>query len=245
MDDRVEAVSKLIKKYKNGGDPAQVKREAKAIFAHLRSDELTNIEDLLTQQGLKPQDLHEVYTLHLSNLHAELKQLVSAVEPWHPIRTMIEEHEYILATLERLEKLNFRVQNAQAIDDDMAQQLKTLASDLLAAEHHHLREEEVIFPELTNRGIGGPVKIMAMEHDELRAKKRELNDLAAKPISNLATFKEQLDDLADYLVYNLADHIYKENHILYPAAVRLINDYELWTELKRKCDEIGYCTFSH
>lgn len=46
------------------------------------------------------------------------------------------------------------------------------------------------------------------------------------------------------LTFNLREHILKENTILYPAAFKAINDPNTWVEIRRKCDEIGYCCFT-
>jgi DUF438 domain-containing protein len=60
---------------------------------------------------------------------------------------------------------------------------------------------------------------------------------------DFAHFQRQLAEVAQFIVYNLSDHIHKENHIMFPAAVRLVKEKELWPELKKRCDEIGYCRF--
>jgi DUF438 domain-containing protein len=41
----------------------------------------------------------------------------------------------------------------------------------------------------------------------------------------------------------LRDHIFKENNVLYPAALEVIEDESVWTRLKQECDKIGYCCF--
>ena len=57
-------------------------------------------------------------------------------------------------------------------------------------------------------------------------------------------FKERLDQLAKELVYELKDHIFKENYILYPTALEAIESADKWKEMRVKCDEIGYCPFT-
>lgn len=56
--------------------------------------------------------------------------------------------------------------------------------------------------------------------------------------------KEKVDDTAKYIVFNLRDHIFKENYILYPTAIEAIQDNEIWDDMKRRCYEIGYCGFT-
>ena len=86
---------------------------------------------------------------------------------------------------------------------------------------------------------------MRLEHDDLRPRKQELLQLARNCRSlSTAEFKTKLDELAKYIVFNLRDHIFKENHILYPTALDAIKGDEAWVKIKKNCDKIGYCTFS-
>ena len=107
------------------------------------------------------------------------------------------------------------------------------------------REEDVLFKELEGDGITGPTRIMRMEHDDLRGKKREIKELLnCINYMDFDDFKERLQDLTAYLVFNLRDHIFKENTILYPTAIDSINDDSRWDDMRRRCDEIGYCGFT-
>lgn len=242
--ERADMIADLVEKYKQGGQLEQIKREAKAVFAFARPADIAAAERELGERGLGSADLGEVHRLHLDNLRFELEGLRAAVEPWHPLRTMVEEHEEILRNLERLEALTGRVRQDGSLEAGVDRELAEVAANLLAAEPHHAREEAVIFPELARRGLNQAIAAMESEHEELRAKKRELQALAGQAAAMpFAEFRRTLGELAEFIVFNLGDHIYKENHIIYPAALRLVGDKELWPQLKKRCDEIGYCRF--
>ncbi len=84
-----------------------------------------------------------------------------------------------------------------------------------------------------------------MEHDDLRAKKKQLKETAQKVSTmNLNECKSKLDDVSKHIVFELRDHIYKENYILYPTAIDAIKENSLWEEMKKKSDVIGYCPFT-
>jgi hypothetical protein len=53
----------------------------------------------------------------------------------------------------------------------------------------------------------------------------------------------QLQDAALTLSETLSNHFYKENHILFPTALKAIEAQE-WSDIKRQFDEIGYCCFT-
>jgi len=121
--------------------------------------------------------------------------------------------------------------------------LKHIAEHLIEAESHHRREEEVLFPELERRGVLGPPQVMRMEHEELRKDKEELAKLA-EGVSQMdsSVFKEKLAATVSSIVPTLREHISKEDNILYPMALEVIEE-DRWAELRAKCDEIGYCCF--
>ena len=102
-----------------------------------------------------------------------------------------------------------------------------------------------MFTELEDREITGPTRIMRMEHEDLRAKKKFLKK-ATEEVSelNFNEFKEKVDETSKYIIFNLRDHIFKENYILYPTAIEAITGKEIWQDMKLRCDEIGYCSFT-
>ncbi len=164
----------------------------------------------------------------------------------HPLYTMIREHEQILGFLDQLEAVNERLQQATEVTADSPdiKELARLADNLVGAEKHHEREEDALFPLLEQVGLSGPPSMMRDEHDEMRIRKHKLQELAQSAGKmELAQFKSELDEVAKYITYNLRDHIFKEDHILYPAALQTIKS-EAWEKVKQDCDQIGYCPFT-
>ena len=86
---------------------------------------------------------------------------------------------------------------------------------------------------------------MRLEHEDLRKKKRSLRDLG-ESVENIDfnEYKEKLSKLSNDICFELRDHIYKENYILYPTALESIDDKNNWSNIKEKCDKIGYCDFT-
>lgn len=244
MEQRLKMIVDLIKRRHSGENLDKIKQEAKIVLAHIRPEELKQAEVHLQAIGMKPRDLHELRQMQLGTLQDELNKFQTTLQPDHPLSIMIKEHDQILTTLMKLEQLNGEVQKAASLPASILAKLNTVADNLLAAEPHHAREEDALFPELTKRNIGGTVNAMQMEHTELRERKHALKELVERgtPV-DLMAFKAQLDEIAQYIIYNLSDHIYKENHIIYPASMRLLKEPTLWHEIKQKCDEIGYCDF--
>lgn len=244
---KIDKLVELLQKLNSGEITPELRQEALKMVSNVDPLELSLAEQKLIETGTKPEDLRHLCDIHMEVLKDELDKLRLSLSPDHVLTTMIEEHEEILKRLTRLEELNLRIQKMVNFDKNASEfnDVLNLAIEVIGAEPHHKREEDVLFPELEKRGVTGPTRIMRMEHDTLREKKHEIKRLAEEVKNiNFNEFKVQLDEAAKYLIFNLRDHIYKENHILYPSSVQTIKDLNLWTNMKEACDEIGYCSFT-
>jgi PAS domain S-box-containing protein len=56
-------------------------------------------------------------------------------------------------------------------------------------------------------------------------------------------FANQLEEAAMSLAEMLSNHFYKENNILFPTALKVIEENE-WRDIRHQFDEIGYCSFT-
>jgi len=196
---------------------------------------------------MKPEDLRHLCDIHMEVLKGELDKIKTKIEPGHVVHTLIAEHDKILEFLTQLEEINTKIQKIESYDNSLEEieSLKTVVFNILDAENHHQREEKVLFAEMEDRKITGPTRIMRMEHEDLRSKK-ELLKVAAENVSKLTfnEFKEKADETAKYIIFNMRDHIFKENYILYPTAIESIKGKKIWQDMKKRCDEIGYCGFT-
>jgi DUF438 domain-containing protein len=244
---KVDQLTRLLKHLNAGEDSDQVKQDTRKFLASLTPADLVHAEQKLIDAGMAPEDLRHLCSLHMEILKDQVEHTREKLPAGHVIDTLIREHDMILGFLEELEDTNRAIQkmdnyNTSAPEFD---KLKHLADHLLGAEKHHQREEEVLFPEVEKRGLTGPPHIMKLEHEQLRDYKRELKELAelAKRV-NFRDFKEGLDRISKVIVMTLRDHIFKENNILYPAALEMISEQQLWRQMRDLCDKIGYCCFT-
>jgi DUF438 domain-containing protein len=107
-----------------------------------------------------------------------------------------------------------------------------------------LREENVLFPVLEKHGIIEPPAIMWTEHDKIREAKRQINGLVKDyDGADFEEFKTKLGEAAKALSDMLPNHFYKENNILFPTALRVVDAAE-WPSIRTEFDEIGYCCFT-
>ena len=247
VNTKIEELTEILQKLNEHGVTESLRNEALDIVSNINPIELSIAEQNLIEKGMKPENLRHLCDIHMEVLKDELDKIKTKIEEGHVVYTFIAEHDRILEFLTELEEINSKIQKLQEYDEKVEEfeKLKIVVDNILDAENHHKREEEVLFNEMEDRKITGPTRIMRMEHDDLRAKKRFLKKVAQE-VSKLEfnEFKEKVDETAKYIIFNLRDHIFKENYILYPTAIEAIKEKEIWNDMKKKCDEIGYCSFT-
>ena len=245
--DKTEKLTGILKRLNSGENPEQVKAEAKEFLSQVDAKDLSIAEQNLLDEGLNREDLQGLCKVHLEMLSDQVEKMKKSLPEEHIVSTLVSEHESILCFLDELEMLNKRIWQKDKYDagDEDFKKLRHIAEHLVETELHHQREEDVLFPELEKKGVYGPQAVMEEEHKQLRPKKHELKELAEKAEKgDFENFKEQLNELVTFIVPMLRDHIFKENNILYPTALEVIEDDSVWARLKKACDEIGYCCFN-
>lgn len=219
--------------------------DIQALLSTLPPAELIEAEYQLLTAGLAPTDLYHFCTGHLGLFGDGAALMKQTLPAGHPILTMVQEHDRILDILSELEILNDIFQQQDSIEVGELKLVACIAQQLLNAEPHHQREEQVLFPAVEAQGLFGPSQVMRAEHEVLWARKEALRSLATLGTNlELLELKARLQVTSQLLILSLRDHILKENNILYPVALQTIQDSEIWIQIKQSCDRIGYCPFT-
>lgn len=241
-----KSIKDLIKQLHGGKEVEEVKEKFKDVLKNVGPVDIAQVEEELIREGMPAEEVRRLCEVHLAVFRDRLeKQEVKAV-PGHPVHTFMEEHRIISQFLAELKNAAESIKEAgdfESAGEDM-EKLKHVAEHLMEAEKHNVREENVLFAYLEKHGITQPPAIMWSEHNELRETKKKLHDLLARyEALGFRDFVQQLNEVTPSLVEALSSHIYKEDNILYPAALRTIAKEE-WTEIRKECDELGYCCFT-
>lgn len=244
--DQKARIKEVLKNLQSAPDDPVLKAQAKQVLRQVGPTELAVLEQELIKEGISRDEIMGLCDVHLEVMAESLKANQITPEAGHPIHTMMSEHKVILGYLDELKSLIAKFSKNGSLNglSQELERLKYLAHHLSEAEKHHQREEEVIFPALERYGITEPPQIMRLEHTELRQRKKALHQVADNAGNyKYADFIKELEDAGQYLVEELAKHIFKEDNIIYQAALRTFKPEE-WKEIKKKCDEIGYCCFT-
>jgi len=143
-------------------------------------------------------------------------------------KVLRHEHEAILKMLEVTEKVANRLEQGEAVRQEVLANLQEFFR-LFADQCHHGKEEDLLFPLLEQKGIprtGGPIGVLLREHEEGRSLIRQMGDAARGTESRLAGSGSRWAGAARGYVGLLRGHIEKENNVLFMMAERLLTPGE-------------------
>ncbi|MBI5001670.1 MAG: DUF438 domain-containing protein [Euryarchaeota archaeon] len=228
--DRKKGMKDLVKKLHKGATPEQLREDFKEVIKGAPPAEIAHIEEQLVKEGMPVEDLHRFCDIHIAMFKGELDAARPIAEPGHPVRILMEEHALMLKFAS---DLNAKVCGAKKPSEDV----EDIVHHIKASESHYLREENVLFPYLEKHGVTQPPAVMWMEHDQIRAIKKQL--YASLDKGDMKGLEMQAKALAEML----SQHFYKENNILFPTGLEVIPEME-WKEIRAQFDEMGYCCFT-
>ncbi len=178
--------------------------------------------------------------------HTSDLTLFKSLPKAHMLRTLILEHARIYAFLGELTTVGKQLDAIDSLDDNpgIAVQLRYLVDHLLRSERHHIREENVLIRRLDKLKVYIPGNEIRKQHDVLRVKKRELENLVYRiHTMYFADFKKEAKRAILQAVSGLQEHIKLEDSTLFSTALKHIPEDE-WAQMKKECDTIGYCCFT-
>ena len=243
---RKEILKRLLKKLHEGADPEQIKEEFKRTLGDVPATEIAQVEEELIKEGTTREQIQKFCDVHLAILKESFEKEGPLAPAGHPIRILMEEHKMLLQFADELKNVAKRMKGARGSTSagDKMDQLKHIVKHLRDSDSHYVREENVLFPSLEKHGIKEPPAVMWMEHDKIRdIKKNVYRIIDSCKIMAFEDFAAQLDTAALALAEMLSSHFYKENNILFPAALDVIGESE-WLDIRRQFDELGYCCFT-
>ena len=238
-----EYLKNLIKRSNAEKDNKELKDELQKTIKELSVEEIAEVEqDLMDNEGITVDQIQSVCDVHLELFKEYIEKEKISVEPWHPIYILMKEHDFIIKTVEKIRNIAKQVLSKKSIQEafPLFMKLNLHFDDLMAAENYFLKEENVLFPYIEKHGITKPPAIMWKEHDQIREFRKRL--ISIKDNRNFEQAKQELYNLSLALLEFFMNHVHKEHSVLFPTALKLINEDE-WIDIRHQFDEIGYCGF--
>jgi PAS domain S-box-containing protein len=243
LTNKKRMLKEMIKKLHSGVSPDELRDEFKEVLKDIKPDDIAKVEEELIGEGIAREEIRRLCDVHLAVFKESLEKEKTLAPQGHPIHTLMEEHKIISQFADGLKDIAERIRDAGNFDKEMGE-LSHIVEHLRDSESHYVREENVLFPYLEKHGITGPPAIMWSEHNEIRRIKKEVYD-AVENYKNMSfqDFAEKLANLSISLGEMLQSHFYKENNILFPTALKVIEEDE-WIDIRGQFDELGYCCFT-
>ncbi|HEX73603.1 MAG TPA: DUF438 domain-containing protein [Dehalococcoidia bacterium] len=244
--DKKRVLKDLIKALHAGARPDEMKEKFKEVLGDIGPLEISRVEEELIEEGMPREEIRRLCDVHLAVFRESLEKPKIEAPPGHPIYILLKEHELVREFVEEISSFLTRVEQArnfEAIGNDLPR-IGELLGHLREYEKHKVREENSLFPYLEKHGVTQPPAIMWTEHGEQRGEIKEASQtLENKMALGFEEFREKLLTHLRNLVHLIPDHFYKEENILFPAALKVIDEPE-WREIKASMDDLGYCYFT-
>jgi len=245
-EDKKEVIKAIIKRLHEGANVEEIKEKFKEVIKDITPIEISQIEEELIREGMPREEIHRFCDVHIAVFKESIEKEKILAPAGHPIHILMEEHKIILKFADELKNISKKIKQAEDFNSVKGEieQLRHIEEHLKSSESHYVREENILFPYLEKYGITQPPAIMWMEHDKIREIKKNFYKLIdAYEIMSIQDFSEKLEKNATSLAEMLSSHFYKENNILFPAALKAIGEDE-WKDIRGQFDELGYCCFT-
>lgn len=246
VNNNADAITRLLERISKGENPKKLRGEAARLMTDVHPVDIARAEQNLIESGISENIVHNLSSAfmlmgilddHILNIKAKLNNN-------HIIRKVIAEHDLTRCYIADLEDLTKEIDKMATIKDVSLEfrKLTHTIEHLDAMEEHIEREEDVIFPMLKKHGWKTLCRASQSDHVYIRIAVSDLVKLIAgfkEP--KIDEFKIRLKSITKYLCPRLKDHLFQEENILYPIALELVRDKNIWHKMKEICDEIGYC----
>jgi DUF438 domain-containing protein len=245
---KTETLAKLLQRIGTGEDPRVLRKEASKLIGNLNSSDITIAEQNLIDHGYSAnmvQQLSAAFML-MGLLEDKGINLRSQLPETHILKLVLAEHDIFRYYVTDLMDVSKAISKHPDLTDLTTEfrRLTHIIEHLDSMEEHIQREEDVIFPYLERYGWATLCRTSQSDHVYIRIAISDLIRLItsfAKGRLSPKEFKGRLDTIARYLCPILKEHLFQEDNILYPIALEVVNDPQVWDAIKDVCDEIGYC----
>jgi uncharacterized protein len=164
----------------------------------------------------------------------------------HPVYYLMEEHKILLDNAQNMANTANKLKAHPSFEAAAAEvaALEKAVQIFRDSANHYLREENVIFPLLDKKGFTGPPQVMWSEHNQIRDIEKAMYQLmeGARKMA-FPDFANQMARVANNQAQMLANHFFKENNIVFPTAMEMLDDKE-WATARQEFEKIGYCSFT-
>jgi uncharacterized protein len=230
---RKQALKEVIQRLHAGETVEDLKEKFGDAISGATAADIAEAERALISEGVSVGEIQRLCDLHVAVFRDSLDEEPAPESlPGHPVFTFQMENEVMMRLLEAMEET---LQDWQDGEPEALISLNQLTQNLTAIEKHYSRKENILFPYLEKKGFEGPAMVMWGVDNEIRAQIKQFKEHLADPEPDASTAAIQYKKMSQDII----EMIYKEEKILFPAALQRLTDQE-WAEIRAQEEEIGY-----
>jgi len=238
--ERQTILKEIIKDLHNGKSVEEVKARFEEAAGSITVAEISQLEQaLMEEEGIPVEEVQRLCSVHSAIFKGSIEEIhrpqKPEEQPGHPIHTFKMENKEI----DLLVHFKMQLHYERFEKEDSQENILKLTEDLnllLDIDKHYSRKENLLFPYLEKYGIMGPTKVMWGVDDTIRAAIKSAKD----KLANYSGEKQPVLDVLFFVIKEVGDMIFKEEHILFPMALQNLTEDE-WVKIAHESDEIGFC----
>lgn len=236
-NNKKEILKDIIKQLHKGLSAQDAKKRFEKEIGTVNSSEIVELEQELVNEGLSPDEIKKFCNVHALLFESSLTATpMGEVSQTHPIYLFKQENKHIqnltsvLKDLAKTAKISKIPESAKKIAKHLA--------EIKGIELHYTRKEQILFPYLERYGFFGPSKVMWGKDNEIRdLLKKALAKISS--VSNEIQMKQFTEDNLNPLIEEVDGMVFKEENILFPAALEKLSAAD-WAEILKQSEEVGY-----
>jgi DUF438 domain-containing protein len=228
---RKDKLKELILKLHNGESPELVRKELINTLQSVPYGEVVEVEQELIREGLPESEVLKLCDIHGEVLDGHVDQSGSKEIPkGHPVDVFKQENlELKKVTRKTRDLLDSVKKISEETFHNFRNALLSCFNDLMDVDKHYQRKEYLVFPYLEKKDITGPPKVMWGKHDEIREQLKGCITLLKEAALTKNDFIESLDLIFYPVIKALDDMVQKEEEILFPMAMDVVNEEDWWS----------------
>lgn len=234
--EKVAILKEIIIELHKGVPFQEVKKRFDDLITDIDPLEIVAMEEQLIRDGMPAEEVQRLSDLHVGLLKNVLDiQELPHAPAGHPVHTFMEENKAFTDVVGDMDLLleQLLIDGSSEKFSELRQPLQEALDKLSSVEIHYQRKENQLFPYLEKHGYSGPPQVMWGVHDDIRAQLKQVKE--AFENQNLETFIEAEKACTQAIV----DMVFKENHILFPLSLEVLDELE-WVDIRKGERDIGY-----
>jgi hemerythrin-like domain-containing protein len=239
------ALTGLFKRINLGDDPRTLCSEASHLVEKVDSNDIAAAQKALIDEGYSQELVEKISAAFVLMGLPKKKTAKSKLKlaDNHIVQKIAAEHTVARCWLEDLREITEEIVQMDSLTNVSSEfrRLSRIVDYFDQFKRHIEREEDIVFPYLNQYGWNGLCKTEIEEHklilkdiDNLYALLMSLNMMKSE------TFRKVLQKIADHFIPLLNGHMNYEEDLLWPIALTVVDEPEVWQRIKAVCDEFEY-----